>query len=97
MGLHEVTSVGCFPGFGIMITLAVLNSIGQYFSLSIAGGSFWIIWAVISSGPGALVGDNFLITWFKSEAVSGRVLVRHFVWLVSTLSTSGLEVLVWGV
>ena len=36
LGLYEVTSVGWFPGFGIMITLASLNSVGQYFSLSIA-------------------------------------------------------------
>jgi hypothetical protein len=36
MGLYEVTSVGCFLGFGTMITLASLNSIGQYSSLGIA-------------------------------------------------------------
>ena len=106
IGLYEVTSVSCFPGFGIMITLAFFNSIGQYSSLSIAlyscrrvfcppGGSFWIIWAVIRSGPGTLVGGNFLITWFKSEAVNGRVLSRYFVWLASMLSTFGLGV--WGV
>ena len=54
IGLYEVKSVGCFPGFSIMITLACLNSVGQYSSLSIAlyscrrvfsplGGSSWII------------------------------------------------------
>jgi len=36
IGLYEVNSVGCFPGFSIMITLACLNFIGQYSSLSIA-------------------------------------------------------------
>jgi len=107
IGLCEVTSVGCFPGFGIMITLPFFNSVGQYSSLSIAlyscrrvfcppRGSSWIIWAVIRSGPGALVGGNFFITWFKSEAVNGRVLARHFVWLASMLSTFGSRVSEWG-
>ena len=36
IGLYEETSVGCFPGFSIMITLPCLNSVGQYSSLSIA-------------------------------------------------------------
>ena len=36
IGLYEVTSVGFFPGFSIMITLACLNFVGQYSSLSIA-------------------------------------------------------------
>jgi hypothetical protein len=64
IGLYEVTSVGCFPGFRIIITLASLSSVGQHSSLSIvlyscrrifwpSRGSSWIIWAVIRSGPGA--------------------------------------------
>ena len=36
IGLYEVTSVGCFLGFSIMINLACLNSVGQYSSRSIA-------------------------------------------------------------
>ena len=108
IGLYEVMSVGCFPGFGIMITLAFLNSVGQYSSLSIVlyscrrvfcplGGSSWIIWAVMRSGPGALVWGNFLITWFKSEAGNGRVLARDFVWLASMLPTFGSGVRVGGI
>ena len=70
IGLYEVNSVGCFPGYSIMITLACLSVVGQYSSLSIAlyscrrvccplGGSSWIIWAVIWSGPGVLDGHTF--------------------------------------
>ena len=56
-----------------------------------------MIWAVMRSGPGALVGGNFFITWFKSEAVNGRVLSRQIVWLASMLSTFGSVVSEWGV
>jgi len=35
------------------------------------------------------------MTRFKSEALSGRVLTRHFLWLASMLSTSGSGVLEW--
>ena len=102
IGLYEVTSVGCFPGFRIMITLACLSVVGQYSSISITlyncrrvccplEGSSWIIWAVIWSGPGALDLHSFLMIWFNSEALHERILVWLLSWLASMFSTSG-----WG-
>jgi hypothetical protein len=77
IGLYDATSVGGFPGFGIMMTFACFRGAGQYSNLIMAlnmhrrvcipsGGNSCIIGAVMRSEPGALSGFNRLIASLSS-------------------------------
>ena len=103
-----MTSVGFFPGFGIMMIFACFRGTGQYPNLVIAlnmyrrvcrpsGGISCIIWAVMRSEPGALSGLSCLITCLSSLRVKACRFSECWVCVASSLSTSGSKVLSWGV
>jgi hypothetical protein len=80
IGLYEVTSVGFFPGFGIMMIFACFRGTRQNANLVIplnmyrrvcrlSGGIFCIIWAVMRSEPDTLSGLSCFITCLSSVRV----------------------------
>ena len=108
MGRYEVTSIGFFPGLGIVKICACFSALGQYSSLIMALSMYWrfcshfwgnssSIVAVIRSIPGAFLWFNFLFSFFISFRVNG---FRRSCWCMgvsSSCSTSWFWYLLCGV